>query len=104
MVTSPKRRLDEMFETVLLTSDALQRHGGADPKFADAHDDAEANYGRALIKGMTGNSGAIENAMQRLDDSNTVARDSLAKSKTAAEVLAEIQKAVDAGVKLLALV
>jgi hypothetical protein len=106
MATTSDRRLDEMFETVLLTSQAFHQCPKDDPlriKFADASDVAVKNYGDALIAGLTKNSQAVEDAMDELDRDNTVAREALAKTKTIVEILTEVQKAVNAGVKLLAL-
>jgi hypothetical protein len=96
-----------MFETSLLASKAFHAAAKTDPLkslLGNTADQAENNYGRALINGLTANSPAIEEAVKQLDNDNTVARDALAKTKTTAAVLAALQKAVDAGVKLLALV
>jgi hypothetical protein len=106
MATNPERRLDEMFETVLLTSQAFHGCPKTDPRkgaFADASDVAVKTYGEALIAGLIKNSPAVEGAMDELDRDNTVARQALATAKTTVEILAKVQKAVDAGIRLLAL-
>jgi hypothetical protein len=107
VATTPERRLDEMFETTVLASKAFHKCAKTDPlkqRLADAFDDAEANFGTALTNGLAGNSQAIEGAVQELDHDNIVARKALATTKTTAEILAALQKALATGVKLLALV
>lgn len=106
---SAQKRLDEMLETYLLASGAIQMcpdtaAQNVKDALVEAFVKASDSLNKAILDGLTGNSAAMTGAVSELSKANVIARKALADAQQIAKILEEVQKAAALAVKVAALI